>query len=171
MTKTTIVASTAAALAALTFTCTKGTAQQAPRSANELKSATEQVWAGEQAYWRDVKAHDVKDYLALWSEDFMGWPIVDEHPAGKGSLRAVVEGPGASLGNVTAYTLQRESVRRHGPVVITYYRVTETRRVANGSDVTTTYRLSHTWLKERGAWKIVGGMSCVDPPARDESRQ
>jgi ketosteroid isomerase-like protein len=171
MPKTMIPALTAAALGALTFPCAQGVAQQKPRPANDVQSATEQVWAGEEAYWRDVKAHDVEHYLSLWSEDFMGWPIVDEHPAGKGSLRAVVEGPGASLGNVIAYSLQRESVRQHGPVVITYYRVTETRRVANGSDVTTTYRLSHTWLRQRDGWKIVGGMSCVDPPAKDETGQ
>jgi hypothetical protein len=32
-------------------------------------SATEQVWAAEEAYWRYLKEHDLKRYLALWSEN------------------------------------------------------------------------------------------------------
>lgn len=163
--------STGAAILVLALAGTAGWAQQEPRGTGAKSSATEQVWAGEEAYWRYVKSHDVKDYLALWSERFMGWPIVDEHPAGKRSLEAVLRGPGASLGNVIAYKLQRESVRQHGPVVITYYRVTVTRREANGSESTITYRLSHTWLKEHGVWQIVGGMSTVDPPAKNEARR
>lgn len=58
----------------LCLLCLSGFAQQKSRAANP----TEQVWAGEQAYWRYVKAHDVTRYLALWSDDFAGWPIVNE---------------------------------------------------------------------------------------------
>ncbi len=161
---------TGAAILALALAGSTGLARQKPRATAEKTSATGQVWAGEEAYWRYVKARDVKDYLALWSERFMGWPISADHPAGKASLEAVLRGPGAGLGNVVAYKLQRESVRQHGPVVITYYRVTVTRREANGSASTITYRLSHIWLKKHGVWQIVGGMSAVDPPAKQQAR-
>lgn len=130
-------------------------------------SATEQVWAQEEAYWRYVKTHDAKGYLSLWADDFMGWPIVDAHPAGKSSIAPVLNQHSGSLGQVVAYKLQRESVRQHGPVVITFYRATVTRKNANGSESTTTYRMTHTWLKQHGVWQIVGGMSAVDP-ARSE---
>ncbi len=157
---------TGAAIFALALACATGPAQAKSRATDKKTSATEQVWAKEKAYWRYVKGHDVKDYLALWSKDFMGWPISAEHPAGKDSLRKVLKSSGVGLGHVVAYKLQRESVRQHGPVVITYYLVSVTRGEANGSRSTTTYRLSHTWLREHGVWLIVGGMSTVNPPAK-----
>lgn len=146
-------------LLSLTIPCSSSIAQQRPRGA----SATEQVWAGEEAYWRYVKEHDVKDYLGLWADDFMGWPIVDAHPAGKSSIAPVLNRHGGSLGQVVSYKLQRESVREHGPVVITFYRATVTRNNAAGSASTSTYRMTHAWMKEQGVWQIVSGMSAVDP--------
>lgn len=72
-------------------------------------SATGQVWAQEEAYWRYVKTHDAKGYLSLWADDFMGWPIVDAHPAGKSSIAPVLNQHGGSLGQVVAYKLRREN--------------------------------------------------------------
>lgn len=130
-------------------------------------SDTEQVWAGEQAYWRDVKTHEVTDYLALWSDDFNGWPISDEHPIHRTDIAAFVTKNG-SLSQVASYELHRESVEAHGPAIITYYRVTVRRRNPRGSLTPTTYRMTHTWMKRGGRWQIVGSMSAVDPtpPAR-----
>ena len=158
-----------AAIVLLTLACTTGLARQKLRATGKKTSATGQVWAREEAYWRYVKAHDMKGYLSLWSESFTGWPIADDHPVSKDSLEAVVSGSGAILGHVVAYKLRRESVRQHGPVVITFYRATVTSREANGSLSATTYRMTHTWLKERGVWQIVGGMSAVDPPAKKDA--
>lgn len=124
-------------------------------------SATEQAWAGEQAYWRYVKAHDTKSYLALWADDFNGWPISNEHTIHRQDIAPFVT-KGGSMSHVVAYRLQRESITVHGPVVVTFYRVTETRQNADGSQGTTTYRMTHTWMKRRGAWQIVASMSAEE---------
>ncbi len=152
---------TIVALALAWTLCLPAFAQEKARPA----SATEQVWAQEEAYWRYVKTHDAKSYLALWAEDFTGWPIVDAHPTGKSSIAPALNQRGGSLGQVAAYKLQRESVREHGPVVITFYRATVTRQNADGSKSTATYRMTHTWMKKHGVWQIVGGMSAADPPS------
>ncbi|HEV2183084.1 MAG TPA: nuclear transport factor 2 family protein [Candidatus Acidoferrales bacterium] len=148
------------AVLALCLLCFVGFAQQRTRAG----SATEQVWAGEQAYWRYVKAHDITRYLALWSDDFTGWPVVNEHPEHKADVGAFVKANG-SLGHVVAYELHRESVQMHGDAVITFYRATVSSGKADGSVSTTTYRMTHTWMKNNGKWQIVGGMSAVDPSA------
>jgi ketosteroid isomerase-like protein len=150
---------TVGAMFGLCALCVAGFAQQK----SGAKSATEQVWSQEEAYWRYVKARDTKGYVALWSDAFTGWPIVDTHPVGKDSIARVLNASKGSLGQVASYELHRESVRQHGPVVITFYRATVTRRNANGSESTATYRMTHTWMKEHGVWHIVGGMSAVDP--------
>lgn len=147
-----------AAMLALCPLCLSGFAQQRTRAG----SATEQVWAGEQAYWRYVKSRDVTRYLALWSDDFAGWPIVNEHPEHKADVAAFVRANG-SLSHVVGYELHRESVEMHGDAVITFYRATVSRRNADGSVSTTTYRMTHTWMKNNDEWQIVGGMSAVDP--------
>lgn len=148
----------AAALAALLMAAgSTGFAQQ-----NAANSDTAKVWAGEEAYWRDVKTHNVTDYMALWADDFNGWPISDAHPIHRRDIAPFVTKNG-SLSEVASYEMHRESVEVHGPVIITYYRVTVRRRNADGSVTPTTYRMTHTWMKRGGRWQIVGSMSAVDP--------
>jgi ketosteroid isomerase-like protein len=156
----------AAALISVSLMCVPALAQQATRTV----SATEQVWSGEETYWQCVKAHDVKNYMALWAKDFSGWPISDEHPIHWADIASFVTKKG-SLTQVVAYELHRENVEMHGPAVaITLYRATVRRRNADGSESAKTYRMTHTWMKRGGKWQIVGSMSAMDvAPAAESS--
>lgn len=152
-------------LAAAFLPCVSTFAQQGPSKSN----ATEQVWAGEETYWQDVKVHDVKAYMALWAKDFAGWPISDQHPIHWADIASFVTKKG-SLTQVVSYKLQRESVTMHGSAVLTFYRATVQRRNADGSGSTKVYRMTHTWMKRGGEWRIVGGMSAMDvSPAAESS--
>jgi len=136
------------------------TARQKPRTS----SATEQVWAQEQAYWRIVKSKDARAWAGLWSDDFVGWPFPKDHPVGKADGVAEFRTGKMFAAQILDYELQRESVEKHGDAVITFYRVKERLRHADGSESTHTARLSHTWMKRGGRWQIVGGMSAADTP-------
>lgn len=152
-----------AALVSVFVVCVSAFAQQA------ASSAKEEVWAGEEAYWQYVKAHDVKDYMALWARDFAGWPISDEHPIQWSDIASFVTKKG-SLTQVVSYELHRENVELHGPVAITYYRATVRRHSADGSESTKTYRITHTWMNHGGKWQIISGMSAMDvAPAAESS--
>jgi ketosteroid isomerase-like protein len=154
------------ALLGLSLLCASAFAQDKANSG----SGTAQAWAGEEAYWRYAKAHDVKNFLTLWSDDFIGWPIAEQHPVHKTEIAAPLKS-GGSLSQVVSYELHRESVEMHGSAVITYYRTTVRRRNADGAESTATYRVTHTWMKRAGTWQIVGGMSATDPaPAADAKR-
>jgi len=124
-------------------------------------SDVKEAWAGEEAYWRYVQARDEEHFRTLWADDFVGWPIVREHPSHKADVRL----SSGTLSSVTSYELHRESVDSHGPVVITFYRANVRRREAEGHETTTTSRLTHTWMKRGGVWQIVGGMSADDAPS------
>lgn len=123
-------------------------------------SAVEQVWSGEEAYWRYVQSHDLQHYMTLWSDGFVGWPLVTDHPIHKKDIESQFQSGRLSL--VIGYELHRESVETHGPVVITFYRVTTRLRQADHSESTATSRITHTWMKEGDTWHIVGGMSAND---------
>lgn len=125
------------------------------------RSATEQVWAQEEAYWKIVKSNDAKAWAALWSDDFVGWPSFKEHPVDRKSGLAEFKS-GQMFRGFLSYELHRESVEKHGDAVITFYRATIHRRDDNGVESTTKMRLSHTWMKRDGRWVIVGGMSASD---------
>lgn len=124
----------------------------------------ESVWAGEEAYWKYVKTGDDQAYRALWSEDFVGWPILRAHPIHKSDI-STSGLSNSNRGAVTKYELQRENVEMHGAIGVTFYRAIVLRRKADGSEGTTTERLSHTWMQQSGKWVIVAGMSAHEPEA------
>jgi len=125
-------------------------------------SAVEQVWSGEEAYWRYVQSHDLQHYMTLWSDDFVGWPMVTDHPIHKTDIASLFQSGSGLLSRVIAYELHRESVEMHVPVVIAFYRVTARLRNADHSESTRTSRITHTWMKTGDVWQIVGGMSAND---------
>ena len=117
----------------------------------------DQVWKNEEAYWRYLKAGDREHFLALWSPDFVGWPVADEHPVNKAAIES-------RFNTITVYELHRESVDRHGSFVVTFYRATRTQRAPDGSTRTIITRISHTWMKRGNTWQIVAGMGAADSP-------
>lgn len=127
------------------------------------------VWSREEAYWTFVKAADNDSYRSLWSDDFVGWPILREHPIHKSDISTRgLSNP--TRGIVVGYQLQRESVEMHGPIGVTFYRAVVVRRAADGTQGETTERLSHTWMKLGDKWLIIAGMSAHEPAAADVTR-
>jgi len=131
-----------------------GVAQQP--TANEV----EQVWSSEEAYWRYAQSHNLQNYMALWSDDFVGWPRTADHPVHKTDIGLSFQS--GTLSRLTAYELHRESVEMHGPVVVVFYRVTMRLSNADRSESTVNGRITHTWMKKGDVWQIVAGMSADD---------
>jgi hypothetical protein len=48
--------------------------------AADLAKDEAQICHLEKAYWEYVKANDLENYRALWHENFVGWPLVNEAP-------------------------------------------------------------------------------------------
>jgi len=136
--------------------CAVGVAQQPGAS------AVEQVWSGEEAYWRYVQSRDLQHYMALWSDDFVGWPIVTDHPVHKVDIASLFQSGSGRLSRVIGYELYRESVDMHGPIAMAFYRVKMRLSKSDGSESTVTSRITHTWMKKDNVWQIVGGMSADD---------
>lgn len=122
-------------------------------SAN-FSRAEQAAWNQEEAYWRYLKTKDYDSYLKLWDERFAGWPAPLPAPAHKEDLRKL------NNRNVVDYKIEPLSVRQYGSsIVITFYRATYRSIPKGGGEEMIVSRLTHTWMKEKGGWHIIGGMS------------
>lgn len=113
------------------------------------------VWSGEQRYWDLRAAGKIDEYMALWDDEFTGWPQTTKEPIGKDGIRAEVlrqiaeeRGTGGSK-----VTLEPLSVRIHGDFAFVFYRVHFEKA---------SVRIHHTWRRTPAGWKIIAGMSAPD---------
>lgn len=150
-------------LAALHLSMVLGYAQSPapPRSAHSPAAA--QVWALEDAYWRYVQAGDVDRYLTLWHDKFIGWPCGSDHPSGKSNIGNWVKRIRDEKVRYR-YAVTQEGTVELGDVIVVYYQtpmvsVYPDGRVegqVNGRDEPR--KITHTWSRTTGGWKIIGGM-------------
>jgi ketosteroid isomerase-like protein len=120
----------------------------------------------EELYWKDVQDANATHYMTLWHEDFLGWPSFSPHPIGKDGIADSTAGWFAGF---VSYEFLEKSVRVTGDIGITQYAVRITRSASDGKLATNITRITHTWLKTKNTWQILGGMSAVisssAPPA------
>ena len=119
--------------------------------------AQTEVWGREEAYWQSLKSRDKEAYLSLWDEAFLGWPSYAKSPVRKSTLR---ERP---LRAVDSYTFEQKSVQMFGETAMTFLQV-RLKPSTSGKEGEIVPRITHTWRKKGGEWRIVGGLSCnVNP--------
>jgi ketosteroid isomerase-like protein len=127
-------------------------------SAQELSPRQKEVWQMEQLYWKDVKDANATHYMTLWHEEFLGWPSFSPHPVGKDGI---ADSLAAWFAGFVSYEFLEKSVRVTGDIGITQYAVNITRTKSDGTLATNVTRITHTWLKTKSTWQIIGGMSAV----------
>jgi ketosteroid isomerase-like protein len=119
-----------------------------------------QVWNLEKAYWEYVKANDLERYRALWHEDFVGWPSFSPSPVRKDHIADWITANISKGIKLQSYAIEQLAIHVTGDVAITHYRVKMNWLHSEGADAPTeTSRITHTWIRTRGTWQIIGGMS------------
>jgi len=129
-----------------------------PSSAQELSPRQKEVWQMEETFWKDEQTANATHFMTLFHEDFLGWPSFSPHPVGKDGIADSVAGLFAGL---VSYEFLEKSVRATGDIGITQYAVKVTRTASDGTLATNVTRITHTWLKTKSTWQIIGGMSAV----------
>jgi Domain of unknown function (DUF4440) len=106
-----------------------------------------------------LQSKDLKKYMAL-RDRFVGWPDYVEHPVRKSEIEKYVaedfRTPQPTVQSLVAP--QPESITLFGNVAVTYYFW-----LATNDSSKVKYRVTHTWVKRPGGWRIIGGMSCAVP--------
>jgi ketosteroid isomerase-like protein len=133
-----------------------------PCLAKELKLSAEQeqVWRMEEKYWQIVEARDREGYIALWDENFVGWPDNCPAPIRKDVIRSETF---STLRGLKDFHLEPRAVQVFNDVAIAYYLVTATYTPEDGSNEVVAFRCMHTWRKTNGIWHIIAGMSSPQP--------
>jgi ketosteroid isomerase-like protein len=121
-------------------------------------AVTEEIWALEAAYFTNLYKADYAGVMELVHKQFLGWPNALPLPidadASARFMRQLVPGPTSC-----AVTIERAGIEVRGNVALTQYTLHVACADKADASRTQTSRITHTWVKERGAWKLLGGMS------------
>src|SRR5215475_12934618 len=124
-------------------------------SLQSLSPQQKEVWEREQNHFRYLQARDLKSYMALWDDNFVGWPDYMDHPARKSDIEASVRQEFASSQKATQLILPEPIVVEvFDDIAITIYFWPDADRTNPRK-----YRIIHTWKKGPSGWRIIGGMS------------
>ena len=127
-------------------------------SAQDLSPRQKEVWQMEETYWKDLQTANFTHYMTLWHEDFLGWPSFSPHPVGKDGIADSLP---ASMSGVLSYEFLEKAVRVTGDIGIVQYAVKFSRSTSLSQTESRVSRITHTWLKTKNTWQIIGGMSSL----------
>ena len=133
--------------------------------AQELDRAEQEVWDRELAYYEFARTNDPDSFLSLFHDNVIGWPSLDELPKGKSQVSLWIPMVHSNNEEVWQYELDRQAIQSFGDVVIVQYLLRDFFISANtGAEIRSdTYKISHTWQKSEGEWKIIAGMGGILP--------
>ena len=120
------------------------------------------VWKMEEQYWQYFRNCDLEGYMTLIQDDFVGWPHASVEPVKKNDLKDLI-GNFFMTTNKDSYSfnLKPHEVQLFGNIAVAYYLMNNTWENNDGSKESRLVRYTHTWMKEEGTWKIIGGMSNI----------
>jgi lactoylglutathione lyase len=127
----------------------------APLSVEQTK---DEVWQLEENYWKYVKDEDLKSYIGLWDEKFIGYPS-NNIIAGKNHITDWMVDMYKDKNRKFSYELKRKVENVFNDIVIVLYDVTYSWTNEKNEVVEkNTYKITHTWEKTDKGWTIIGGM-------------
>lgn len=147
-------------LFALALAAATPVAAATPPPTAETIAARDAIWAQEQSIYAGRGKGDLNPYLAALARGYLSWPPFDAKPKGETGIRATQRKMAGTSGEQLAMTL--DDFTLHGDAAIIYYH-THRSRLADGSPADETWEVIHSWVREDGAWKVLGGMARIAP--------
>ena len=117
-----------------------------------------QIWELERSYVGHLQAEDLAGLAEFWHGEFVGWPSHATAPVDRSAAAASISSLLESV-RVLSFELHPQMIRVIGDLAVVHYLLDWELENADGSRLTSAYRITHTWLEEDGRWRIVGGMS------------
>lgn len=118
----------------------------------------EKIWTLEEAYFSNLYLANYDQVTVLVSDRFLGWPGGLLHPISREEsarfMKQLIPKPTSCR-----ITIEKEGIRVTEAVALTQYTLHVSCSEAAGETKTQTSRITHTWVKEGGRWKLLGGMS------------
>lgn len=123
-----------------------------------VEQTKNEVWQLEENYWKYVKANDLKSYLSLWDDNFIGYPG-NNNITGKDHITDWIVAMHKENTGQYNYELDRKVVNVFGDIAIAIYDVKQSwTNQKNESVQKPVGKIIHTWKKTDKGWLIIGGM-------------
>lgn len=139
-----------------------GDQQELEMSDGKWTKTQKEVWGMEEQYWTSLKDGDLEGYMTLWHPDFIGWPRAFDEPVNRDSVRTFIKSimDNSKPGSLS-YELKPYAVNVFGNIAIAFYTHSSVYENIEGNKIDLTERITHTWMKHEGNWKIIGGISAL----------
>jgi len=128
-----------------------------PVVGQNMPAGVQEIWDLEETYWRYVQAGDVENFVAMWHDDFVGWPCGSTEPHRKDTIGDWVQAIKDNGWHVT-YELQPKAVQRFEATAVVNYSARVMYDYRDGTTTETLWKFTHTWAQTGNSWWIIGGM-------------
>ncbi len=129
----------------------------------EFEAVRKEIWAKELAIYQGRGRGDLSIYLSSTADGFSAWPPHYDEPKGNDGLQQtqqVMEGL-----NQERLEMNFVSLVLNGDTAIVYYKTHRTMQ-ADGTPADQRYDVTHTWVRQDGEWKVLGGMARLRSDAK-----
>lgn len=134
-------------------------AATAPETPAQAKARAE-IWAKEQAIYLARGGGNLKPYIDNVASNYLAWPPFSAVPTGVGALEQAQ--PKMAVENKELLAMEFVSFALNGDAAVIYYRTHRT-RLPNGTSIDERFEVTHSWVREGGQWKVLGGMARAQP--------
>jgi ketosteroid isomerase-like protein len=124
------------------------------------EAAKADIWAQEQAIYKGRSQGDLGAYQRSLAGGYLAWPPHKPAPAGADGLRQTAKSMQGASGERLTMTLVDFAL--NGDTAIIYYSNHRT-ALPDGTPVDQVYETTHTWVRQDGVWKVLGGMARLKP--------
>ncbi len=125
---------------------------------NRRNTVEEEIWKLEEAYFTNLYRANYEGILALVHPQFLGWPANLPKPIGKEEsaefMKRLIPQPTQCI-----IRIERAGLQQSGDTALTQYVLDVDCPMASGMVRTQSSRITHTWIRQEGQWKLLGGMS------------
>lgn len=118
------------------------------------------IWAKEQAIYAARGRGDMGPYKASLARDYAAWPPTTAQPMGPANL--TLKQSGSTVINQELLTMQFVKIVINGDAAVIYY-TTHRTRLPTGAPVDERFEVTHSWVFQDGAWRVMGGMARATP--------
>ena len=131
----------------------------AQTSTTRRQSQDEQtLWRLERVYFAHLANREFEALENFWHPDFIGWPSHSPEPVGRSSAQGSLEDLMATVKELSV-RLRPLAVTFHGDVAVVHYFIDLEQEDLDGQITEYSLRITHTWVRSDGQWRILGGMS------------
>lgn len=141
----------------LAFAMNISTAQADTEDGRQMQN---QIWALEEAYVTSFRDADHARVIPMWHDRFLGWPPLEPLPADKAAIVRYLRKHTFKPATWT-FEIEKAAIQIHANIAVTHFILHRMIHPDSGFQRRSSSRVTHTWIKENGEWKILAGMSAA----------